>query len=257
MSALRELQNSFHDALLSGDSDSLDTDIRADGLAVARRLGIYRNTVFTNLREALRAIFPVVERLVGADFFTGCSDEYIRRYPSPAGDLNRFGAQFGEFLAGFAPAASLPYLPDVARLEWRAHQVYHAADAAALDVARLTAVTPERYETLRFTLHPACALFASRYPVHRIWQVNQPDSASAQEVNLDSGGVKLLIERDGVHIVPRLLSDGEWALLQSFAAGEDFATACDAALSAEADYDIGSALQKLITRSTLIDFTLP
>ncbi len=257
MSALHELQNSFRDALLSGDTAAAENDVCAGGLSVARRLGIYRNTVFTNLREALRAIFPVVERLVDTDFFNGCSDEYSRRYPSPAGDLNRFGAQFGEFLATFAPAASLPYLPDVARLEWQVNQVYHAADHAALDLAHLATLAPEHYETLRITLHPASALLASLYPVQRIWQVNQPDHTGTLDVHLDSGGVRLLIERHGGHIVLRALSDGEWALLRAIADGAAFAAACTAALSAEADYDIGAALQTLVSRSTLIDFTLP
>lgn len=257
MLALRELQESFRDALLNGDHTALDTRICADGLGIARRLGIYRNTVFSNLRAALSAIFPVVECLVGADFFAYCADDYIRCHPSPAGDLNRYGAGFGDFLAGFMPAASLPYLADVARLEWRVHQIYHAAEHAALDISRLTAVATERYETLRFTLHPASALFASRYPVQRIWQVNQPDYPGAPDVNLDSGGVKLLVERRTQRVVIQVLSSGDWALLRQIANGANFATACASALSAEADYDLESVLQRFIAQSTLVDFTLP
>lgn len=257
MPALRELQESFCDALLSGDNTALDARIRADGLGPARRLGIYRNTVFSNLRAALRDIFPVVERVVGADFFTYCADDYIRRHPSPAGDLNRYGASFGDFLAGFTPAASLPYLPDVARLEWRVHHVYHAAEHAALDIARLAAIVPECYETLRFTLHPASTLFASQFPVQRIWQVNQPDCTETPDVNLDSGDVKLLIERRAQRVVIQVLRCSDWALLSQLANGTDFATACVSALSAEADYDLDSAMQRFIAQSTLVDFALP
>lgn len=257
MTALRELQDSLRAALLSRDNAALDVGIRSEGLEITRRLGIYRNTVFSNLRSALRAIFPVVERLVGADFFAFASDDYIRQYPSPAGDLNRYGEQFGDFIAGFAPAAALRYLPDVARLEWHVHQVYRAADHTALDIGRLAAIAPDRYETVRFKLHPASALFASPYPVHRIWQVNQPDYAGAPDIDLNSGGVKVLIERRTNQIVLRGLSGRESVFLQAFVNEMDFASACEAALGIDADYDIAGALQDLIAKTTLVDFVLP
>lgn len=254
MPGLHELQSRFGEALLTVEPDVLDGHVRSDGLSPQRRLGIYRNNVFTNLREALRTLFPVVERLVGTEFFDFTADEYIRQHASPAGDLNEFGAQLPEFLAGFAPAASLVYLPDSARLEWLAHRVYHAAEIEPLVFERLAGVAPESYGALHFTLNPAAALLASPYPVHSIWQVNQAGYEGDATVNLDAGAVRLLIERRDGRIEVQPLTTGEWSLLRALADDQDFATACDRALDREPGFDLGTALQRLIVQSTLADF---
>jgi hypothetical protein len=256
MPRLHELQARFGTALVDAEADALGGHIRADGLTPQRRLGIYRNNVFTNLREALRTLFPVLEQLVGKEFFDFTADEYIRHHPSPAGDLNEFGEQLPQFLAGFAPAAELVYLPDTARLEWLAHRVYHAAETTPLAFERLAEVAPERYGDLHFTLHPAAALLESPYPVHRIWQANQPDYEGETAVSLDAGPVRLLIERRDGRVEVQPLTLGEWGLLHALAHQEDFASACEAALASEPAFDLGATLRKLVAQSTLADFSL-
>jgi len=256
MPGLRELQRRMRNALLDEVSGEFAWDILNDGLTITQRIAIYRNNVFSNLREALRTLFPVTERLVGAEFFNYLTEEFIRRYPSPAGDLNCFGADLGRFISTFSPAAGLPYLADVADLEWRAHTVYHARDCAGLDCTRLSAVDPEDYDRLHFHPHPATALFDSVYPVHRIWQVNQPAYTGDQVVDLDSGAVRLLIERRGGGVELQTLSPGTWALLNAMTNHADFARAGELALQAEPSLDLGHCLSDLIAQSTLVDFSL-
>jgi hypothetical protein len=254
MNRLHELQCQFRDALLSNDATLVDTKIRDDGLAVVNRINIYRNTVFTNLREALRTLFPVINKLVGKDFFDYAAEEYIRRYPSPAGDLNQFGEHLAAFFAEFEPASTLPYLSDVAKLEWLAHKVYHAKMHSGLAIDQLGTVDPARYGELHFSLNPASALLHSEYPIQRIWQVNQPDYDDDPVVNLNAGGVYLLIERRASLIELQSLSTGEWILLTTLAADKDFATACHQALLTEPDLDLSSTLMKLVAQATLVDF---
>lgn len=254
MPGLRELQRVFRDALLADEATQLAPWLTQPD--AGRRLGIYRNTVFTNLRETLRTLYPVIERLVGADFFNYTAEHYIARYPSPAGDLNRFGAHLADFLNDFEPAAGLPYLPDTARLEWHAHEAYHSAVHAPLAAHRLARVPVEHYETLRFTLHPGARLFSSIYPVHRIWQVNQAGYEGDAQVNLDSGAVRLLIERRARRIEIQVLGAGEWALLQALRDRLSLTEAADAANAAEADFELAPVLSRLIAQATLVDFTL-
>ncbi len=254
MSALHELQRRFRNALLSGDMRLVDTRIRGNGLPIERRLGIYRNNVFVNLRETLRTLYPVIEKLVGAEFFNYAGDEYIRRYPSPAGDLNRFGEHLAVFFSRFEPASRLPYLPDVARLEWLAHKVYHAAEHAGPSFERFGDVTPERYGELHFILNPASALLTSAYPIHRIWQVNQHGYEGDTRVDLNTGGARLLIERRAGWVELQALGAGEWTFLTSLAADEDFYAASSKALHAEPGLDLGTTLTTLVAQSTLVDF---
>lgn len=253
MPGLRDLQTAFSAALMNPGQADAAVAVRGRR---ERGLAIYRNNVFTNLREALRTLFPVIERLVGEAFFRHAADAYIRRYPSPAGDLNRFGSRMPEFLADFAASAALRYLPDTARLEWLAHRAYHAADAGSCSLERLAAVAPERYGDLHFRLHPGAALLASPYPVHRIWQVNQPGYTGADIVDLRAGPARLLVERRHGSVEVQCPHAGEWALLQALAGGRTFSSACDQALAAQPDCDLGAVLCRLVAQSTLVDFVL-
>ena len=168
MLALRDLQSAFRDALLHGDAGAIMSSVRASGVAPARRIAVYRNNVFHNYSEALRAAYPVVERLVGEAFFASAAHEYIVAHPSASGDLHDFGHGFGEFIDSFPPAETLPYLGDVACLEWFWHESFHAAERPPLSLERLGSVANESLDSLRFVLHPACRLLASRYPVGKI-----------------------------------------------------------------------------------------
>lgn len=256
MPTLHELQCRFRDALVNNNASEVESHIRFDGISATTRLGIYRNNVFTNLREALRTIFPVINKLVGETFFNYAADEFIYRFPSTAGDLNQFGEQFAEFWAEFAPAAELVYLPDMARLEWLAHKTYHAADITPFDVQSLAALSPNTYSELQFRLNPACALFESTYPVHQIWQANQPGCREQEVINLDSGGVQLLIQRRGSLIELQSLEFGEWVFLTALSAGNDFATACSKTLHVNPNFDLTHFLSELVLNSTLVDFSL-
>jgi len=254
--SLREVQLAFAEAVFNSADTHLSHQVRANGLSGARRLQVYRNNVFSSLTSALQAVYPVVERLVGDGFFRCVADRYIRLHPSTSGNLHDFGAAFPEVLAGFEAAAGLPYLPDVARLEWAYHQVFHAAEHAPLDLAALATVPAERYTQVRFQLHPASRLLASDYPVLRIWQVNQPDYEGDQTVDLAEGGVKVLVIRQHLDIEVEPLREGDYALLRSLADGDALAQVYEKASGVQADFDLTTRLKHHVGRGTLVDFCL-
>ena len=92
------------------------------GLAAERRLQVYRNNLEASLGAALAAVYPVVARLVGDDCFRQIGRAYLARVPSRSGNLHEFGAALPEFLAAEPALAGLPYLGDVAALEWASHE---------------------------------------------------------------------------------------------------------------------------------------
>ncbi len=253
---LPDLQRAFADGVLADDA-AIVRHVRAGRFPAERHLQVYRNNVFESLAGALKAVYPAVERLVGAGFFAYAADGYIRRHPPASGNLHDFGEDFAGFLADFEPARALAYLPDVARLEWAWHRAFHAADGSPLALAALAAVPPARYGELRFRLHPSAQLLVSDYPIQRIWQVNQPDHAGDATVDLVEGGVQLLVVRRGLDVAVESLGAGEGALLRAFAAGQNLEQAGAAALAAESGYDLPAALQSHVARATLADFSIP
>jgi hypothetical protein len=258
MHSLRDLQERFAEVVFNPRSYGLALPIRENGLNGRRRVRVYRHNVFASLTEALRACYPVVERLVGAGFFAYVANRYIRSHPCTSGDVQEFGAEFPEFLEDFPTTRALVYLSDVARLEWARQYVYHALEPEIAEPsARLQAVSPNRYGDLRFRLHPAGQLLFSPYPILRIWQVNQEDHSGEDErVDLSEGAVYLLIIRRGLAIEMKSLSSGEYLLLDLLGQGHTITEACEKCLTVEPEFELADTLRRHITVKTLVGFSL-
>src|SRR5205814_7094528 len=170
MPSLHDLQRRFADALLSPEAA---IDFVAGASTLARdRIAIYRRTICANYRKALAATYPVVKRLTGSSFFHAAVDDFVNERPSRSGDLNIYGQDFGDFLDKYAPAEDLPYLGDVARLEWAIDEAPRAADRSRTPdsvLASLAAARLEHLPSLRLELHPSSRLVHQSYPIIRIW----------------------------------------------------------------------------------------
>jgi hypothetical protein len=256
MLGLRELQQAFGSSLRSEDVSDIAAWVCANELNGTRRIQIYRNNLFVTLTDALRAVYPVLEKLVGDGFFRFAAHEFIHRYPSHQGNLHRFGHEFAKFLGDFAPAQGHAYLPDVAQLEWAQHEVYHAAEHAPLEPRALTAIDADRYESLRFNLHPARRLLRSTYPVVRIWEVNQPDFDGDQTVDLSVPGDCVLVLRINGEIEFHSLAPAEYRFLATISKGNTLGQAVAAALEVDRDFDLNHCLVKHVQNHTLVKFNL-
>jgi hypothetical protein len=253
---LREMQLAFCAEVFANANTELPDVIRANELGSARRVQVYRNNVHASLTEALRAVYPVIYRLLGDGFFRHAAHHYIYCYPSRSGNLHDFGRSFARFLSGFPGARGLYYLPDVARLEWAYHRVFHAAHAEPRNLSRLARVPVEQHGAIRFTLPSASRLLISPYPILRIWQVNQEGYNGDQQVDLREGGVKLLVIRRELNIEIETLADGEFALLQAFKHGCCLDEAFERALAVEPELDTAACLQRHVVNHTVVDFSL-
>ncbi len=243
MPSLRELQSEFAAAVFGGEAPS-SLLVWCAGNDPRRGLDAYRRSVLATLSAAVRTTYPVVGTIVGEAFLDAAARRYVLARPSASGDLNAYGGDFGDFLATFTPAASLPYLPDVARLEWLVHAVYGREDAPSQDLCLLAATTPDRWGDLHFALNPAHEALASRWPLVRIWEVNQPGYAGDFQVDFDEAQFAL-IHRGEAGTVVEPLDRGEYGLLRALAEGESLGAAVGKA-GGEEGFDLQSALGRFI-----------
>lgn len=243
MKALARRQESFLEELFAASGP------------VAGGIEVYRRTVLANLRGALAATYPVVQRLVGPSFFQEAADRFAHAHPSSSGDLNAYGARFPEFLAGYEHATVLPCLPDVARLEWACHESFLAADASALDLASLAAVPEERHGKIEFRLHPTVRLLASPHPVAAIWEANQPgrDGTPRRAEGVD----RVLVHREAFAVNVTSLDPCEWDFLSALARGESLRAAGDAVEKAHRERVLGSSFARFVAEGVIAGFALP
>lgn len=229
MKTLAEIQAMFRDAVFETSAEqpamqSLSRYVEPTaGLSSMQHLQIYRRAVVSTLQRALGEIYPVCQRLVGEQFFDAMARVFVRQYPSFSPDLADYGKELGTFIGGFEPAKGLPYLADVAHLEWRWHRAFHAPDEAALDPTALNDVPPEDIERIVFRLPASASLLQSVYPVHQIWQVNQPDWTGDQNVDLGNAGLNMIIWRRGHDMRIDELHDAAWTLLNMIQDGATMA----------------------------------
>jgi len=221
MRSLPETQRAFGAAILGGGGPAA--------------MAVYRGNVFGNWSGALAGAYPVVQRIVGEDYFAALARRYAAAHPSASGDLNEFGRAFAQFLGEDADVQDLPYLPDVARLEWLAHRAYFAADPAPFDPARAGDAR----------LAPACALLASDWPVAKIWNAHQPDGDPGS-VQLGSGGERVLVHRPRWRPEVLALGAGDYRFLGQLGAGAGLGRALQAAIAVESGFDAGTALARWV-----------
>lgn len=248
--ALARMQAAFASAVTDGDEAAVTAHLAENPALARRRLAIYREAIGANRRGALRSAYPVVARLVGDAFF----DEAARRLaclaPPACADLNRYGDGFAAFLASYPHAGAMPWLADVARLEWAWHEALSAADATGVDFAALAAVPAEEQPALRFSLHPSVRLVRSAWPVLAIWEANQPGRDGTPD--RDEGADDVLAWREDGRVRMVLLAPPDAAFVEAIGRG----TPLEVAAGSEG-WDFAPMLGRLAAHGLLAGFAGP
>ena len=222
-----------------------------NGSDPSARFAVYRNNVVVSLVQALADAFPVVQRLVGDEFFAAMAGVYVRAHPPRSPLLCEYGDGFADWLAGFEPAAGLPYLPDMARLERARVRAYHAADAAAIDAHALAASLPggDRLDRVRIGLHPCITAIVSNWAVASLWAAHQHESDEAiARVALDRAESALVL-RDGDDVLVLPVGRADAVFVGALQAAQPLATAVEAATRAAGEteaFDLAATLSLLI-----------
>lgn len=239
MRALRELQSGFDAALRGG---ALPQGLTARVPAEAeRRFNVYRNNVTVSLCGALAARFPVIERLVGHDFFGQMARLYIDLERPSTPLLWQWGRGFPAFLEAFPPLQAYPYMADVARIEFQRGIAFHAADHSPISAEELAAADPQ---SLVIELHPSLAILSLDHPAVSIWSANQPGRVPGAIPPLAEIA---MIYRDPSFDVPvRAITSGDTAMIGAIVGGRPLLDAAQVGLTADPTHDAPRLLHDLL-----------
>jgi hypothetical protein len=222
---------------------------------VKRRLEIYRANVAASASKALRAAYPIIAQVVGAHCFDELTLDYAKHSPSTSGDLFDYGVQFDNLVSQHPGCRSLPYLPDLARLEWAVHRAYGASDGDAWCADELARVEPARQSSIRFEWTAGTAVFESRFPLVRVWQIHQMQYQGEFTVDW-SVAQNALVARDGFRIEVCALDAGDAAFIRLSLGGGLLRDCVETALVADASFDLGRLLTRCVASNWICGFNL-
>ncbi|WP_439576550.1 HvfC/BufC N-terminal domain-containing protein [Elioraea sp.] len=214
------------------------------GEAGPRRFSVYRNNVVAGLARALGERFPVTRRLVGQEFFAAMAREFALAHPPRSPIMLAYGDGFPDFVETFPPAAMLPYLADLARLEAARVRAYHAADILPVGPEAFAAVAPTDVDRLRVGLHPAVQLIPSSYPIISIWLAHR-DDVEVQPIGSWAGECAL-VSRPERTVELRRLSAAMAAFLLAVQDRHTIEEAAVAGLGTDPAFDIAEGILVLM-----------
>ena len=255
MQQLAERQAEFAAALLDPARAAPTGLVGPDGEPSPKRFSVYRNNVVAGLIEALEAAFPAARRLVGEEFFRAMARAYVVSEPPASPILLDYGAGYPAFVAGFKPAASLPYLPDVARIERAWSEAYHAREAVALEPEGFAAIPGDRTHELRLAVHPSVRIVRSKFPALTIWRMNVGEGVP-EPVDLNAGGEDALVARPAAEVEVRSMPEGGAEFLAALAEGHSLTEAAKSGFGTSPRFDLSANLAALIGAGIFIDYSL-
>lgn len=251
MRSLSEVQAEFAAALRDPSIAPPADVVGPDGGPAPQRFAVYRNNVLSALGNAVASAFPAVKKIVGEDFFRVMARTYVLANPPSSAVLLDYGRNFPEFIASFEPAATLPYLPDVARIEHAWRESYNAAEATPVAPTALAEVPAAELADVTFGLHPSLRMVTSRFPAITIWRLNVSD-AETRPVDF-SVGEDALIVRPDAEVEVRVAPPGGVAFVRALADGASFGTAAEAGQSADERFDLAGNIAGLIGAGALVE----
>jgi hypothetical protein len=184
------------------------------GADTPQRLNVHRNNVVHSLVVALGEAFPVCREFVGAEYFDALAAGFVRAHPPRSPVLAEWGAELPRFIEGFAPAAAVPALADLARLEWARQCAWHAADSPAPDLAQLAAALarPDALPGARLQVHPSLHPLVLHSAAVSIWAAHQGAGRLEDIDPSQPEAAWVLRPADEVLVVPVRAAQAAWAL---------------------------------------------
>lgn len=237
----------FASALCDADAALPEGLASPAGTDLSDRFAVYRNNVHVSLVESLAAGFPITRAHVGEDFFRAMARAHVQRSKPRSAQLLHHGEDFPDFIRTFGPAASLPWLPDLASLERAWSQSWAAADAPALPITALRERRADELLQMRVCVHPAVRLLRSAWPVADLWEAHQGPDADLSTLEWSSQNV--LLCRPHAEVLLRRVNDEAADFIAALLAGDSIESAAARAPA----LDAGSLLQSLFEDGFILE----
>jgi hypothetical protein len=254
---MRELtfHSDFSSALRAPNPDVDITPLVQASNNTSAGLAIYRNNSRSSFLRVLQETFPVLEKIVGTEFFRYLAHEYYHQCPATAPFVREYGHSMPTFLEGFEPVSKLPYVSDLARLELAWLAAYHAPDAVSLPAEEVIARIGEDPDRALVQLHPSLNLVSSNYQVASLWRHNKTSDAPPP-LKLGQGGEAILIVRPDLQVDVHDLSQPLYVFICEIMNGNSLGRAMERVSERFADANQTDLLTFVLSKGLIIEAAL-
>ncbi len=126
-----------------------------------RRLRVYSYGIEARLCDALKVDFPYTSEVLKKDF-AEISRQYFSKFPSVYASLDRVGKDFARFLDDSPWSKELPYISELARLEWVMAETFFIDGIKKPNRNLLQDVKPTDLERAVLLTNPSAQIFESK-----------------------------------------------------------------------------------------------
>ncbi len=201
--------------------------LNPQGTATGReRMHVYAGGYIARIHESLTETYESVKHVLGEAAFLALAEGYAAAHPSHSYNLSEAGRELAGYLQDTDWAQKLPFLPDLAELERRIAESFHAFSEKPFDPSFLAALDEDGLNSLRLRFQPHVKLAASDWPVLDIWNARKRP-AKEMSIDLINRPQRILIYRAGAEVRCRGIDERQHQMLTSLAAGKTLAEACD------------------------------
>jgi len=147
-----------------------------------KRIGVYRGGYLARTQEALTEVYEALKHVMGDKAFHQLAEKYAAFHHSNTYNLSLKGEKLPEFLKTTSWIKGLPFLSDLACLEWRIAEAFHAYDFPRFNPQSLSGLGSGDWESLRLAFQPSVHLLESEWPVLDIWDARK---TPVKEIKID------------------------------------------------------------------------
>ena len=252
---LHELQTSFLRGIYNKSLENIAYLFikETSGKSAEQQLSIYRGSIFGGLKKALAETYPVTKELVGEDFFNMMLGQYIKYYPCQVQDLNDYGKELAEFIQGLKQVRSVPYLAEVAELEWF-YNVCLNSEMENNNLEEISLLNDEQQGKIKFNFPKGTGLICVTYPVDLIWDSHV--NSSEKDIDLNKECVYLIIWKNVTNVEINRLSDKQFYFLKNIKDESSFSNVCLEFLNKYPNANVTEMLADVIQQGWLRRFSI-
>lgn len=231
----------FHAVAGEGSLPETAALVRGGALEPEDRVGIYAEMYWLRMRDTLRGDYPYVLQILGEEDFDVLVARHLKRRPSTHYSLGRLGVAFADTVAESA-LDGLPWLADLAALEWARAEAFVALDAPVLPLVALSTLNEETFTHSRLVTSPSLRLLHPTWDVLPVWRALEAGT-SWKEVSAGEATSALVAWRQEFKVFHVTITAAEARALANVQQGLDLPTVCEA--FAEAPEPIAAAFQAI------------